>query len=116
MKLFRAATVLLIFSLFTIGSMPATGLAFSGYKHWAVHFVTYALLALFFGLGWQRLKLSYIALIVAAIGFVHELSEIVTHSHALEFNDVVVNASGALTGAAILIVIRKFWQSPQGHF
>ena len=113
MKLFRVATVLLIFSLFTIGSMPATGLAFPGYSHWAVHFSTYALLALFFGLGWQKLKPSYIALIVTAIGFVHELSEIVTHSHALEFNDVIVNASGALTTVVILIVARKFGQPGQ---
>jgi len=42
-----------------------------------------------------------IAAFVAMIGAIHELTEIITHSHAFETEDVMVNAIGALIGVAI---------------
>jgi len=36
-----------------------------------------------------------------SIGALHEVAEIITHSHAFETADVIVNAVGALIGAAI---------------
>jgi len=38
---------------------------------------------------------------VAAIGAIHEDTEIITHSHTFETEDVIVNALGALIGVAI---------------
>jgi VanZ family protein len=110
MNLYRYATVSLVFCLFTVGSFPAVGEAFPGLMHWLVHFMTYALIAFLFGLGWRSMGAIYIAVIVAATGTLHEVSEIVTHSHAFEFRDAIVNALGALMGIVILYVFRKFWQ------
>jgi hypothetical protein len=50
-KLARAAAVLLTLGLFTIGSIPAAGLAFPGLMHWIAHLAAYALLAFAYGLG-----------------------------------------------------------------
>ncbi len=105
--LYRATTVLLILGLFTLGSMPAAGQAFTGTMHWVAHLSTFALIAFVFGLGWQRMQEAHIAAIVASIGCIHELTEIFTHSHGLEINDVVINAIGALIGVTILSGIRK---------
>ena len=99
---YRAATVLLILCLFTVGSYPAAGQAFPGNMHWLAHLSAYGLIAFVIGLGWQKMKPIHIAIIVGAIGFVHEVTEIVTHSHGFESTDVVVNAIGALIGAGIL--------------
>ena len=38
---------------------------------------------------------------MAAIGVIHERSEIFTHSHDFETEDAIVNAIGALIGVAI---------------
>jgi len=108
MNLYRTITFLLIVMLFTIGSFPAAGLAFPGNSHWIAHLTAYALIALFFGLGWTQRHAVFIALMVAGIGLVHELSEIITHAHAFEANDVIINASGALLGVCILSIIRKY--------
>jgi VanZ family protein len=104
---YRATTVLLILGLFTIGSMPAAGQVFHGTMHSVAHLSAYALIAFAFGLGWQRMQATHIAAIVATIGCIHELTEIITHSHGFEINDVVINAIGALIGVTILSGIRK---------
>lgn len=108
MKLYRTVTILLIFMLFSIGSLPATGQSFPGNAHWIAHLTSYALIALFFGLGWPNWRAVFIALTVASIGLLHELSEIITHGHGFETNDVMINASGAIIGVLILSVIREF--------
>ena len=97
-----------ILTLFTVGSVPATGQAFPGNSHWIAHLTAYALIAFFCGLGWPNWRAVFIALFVATIGLVHELTEIITHAHPFEQNDVVINATGALIGVLILSIIREF--------
>jgi VanZ family protein len=105
---FRIASIALVIALFTVGSLPATGHAFPGNLHWGVHLFTYALISFCMGMGWQKLPAAFTAVIVAAIGIVHEVTEIVTHSHNFEFYDAVINTLGALIGMAILILVRKW--------
>jgi hypothetical protein len=102
---YRLATTLLILGLFSIGSLPAAGQVFHGTMHLMAHLAAFALIAFAFGLGWQRMQATYIVLIVASIGFVHELTEIITHSHPFETQDAVIDAIGALIGVAILSII-----------
>lgn len=104
----RAATVLLILALFTIGSMPATGRAFPGSMHLVIHLAVYASIAFTYGIGWRKMQATQIVVMVSFIGIAHELTEIVTHSHSFEFKDTVINGFGALLGAAILNGFRKF--------
>ncbi len=73
--------------------------------HWVAHLAAYALIAFAFGLGWSQRSTLSIWVFVAAIGAIHEITEIITHSHAFETEDAVVNAIGALIGVAILRVI-----------
>ncbi len=47
------------------------------------------------------------AAVVAAIGAIHEASEIFTHSHAFETADAIVNAIGALIGVAIQRAVQR---------
>ena len=100
-KLARAAAVLLTLGLFTIGSIPAASLVFPGVLHWIAHLAAYALIAFAFGLGWSLRPAAYMVALVAAIGAMHEFTEIITHSHAFETEDVIVNAIGAMIGVAI---------------
>lgn len=58
-------------------------------------------LRLWAGLGWAVRPAVHIAIFVATIGAIHEATEIVTHSHAFETEDAIVNAIGALIGVAI---------------
>ncbi|MBE0626769.1 MAG: hypothetical protein IH606_18375 [Burkholderiales bacterium] len=106
-SLARAAAVLLTLGLFTIGSIPATGQAFPGAMHWVAHLAAYALLAFAYGLGWPRRPATQVAAFVAAIGAIHEISEIITHSHALETADVIVNAVGAMIGVGIQRALQR---------
>jgi len=105
---FRIASIALVIALFTVGSLPATGHAFPGNLHWGVHLSTYAVISFCMGMGWQKLPAAFTTVIVAAIGIVHEVTEIVTHSHNFEFYDAVINTLGALIGMAILILVRKW--------
>jgi glycopeptide antibiotics resistance protein len=43
----------------------------------------------------------HIAALVAAIGATHEITEIITHHHTFEAQDVIVNTIGALIGVAL---------------
>ena len=106
-KLARAAALLLTLGLFTAGSIPAAGLAFPGVLHWIAHLAAYAMIAFAYGLGWPHRPAAYIAAIVATIGAVHELTQIVTHSHHFETEDTIVNAIGALIGVAIQRAIQR---------
>jgi VanZ family protein len=107
-SIFRITTILLILALFTVGSVPATGQAFPGNLHWAVHLAAYASISFSLGMGWQKIPVVYTAVIVAAIGIFHEVTEIVTHSHVFEFYDAVVNFLGAVIGMVFLILVRKW--------
>ena len=100
-RLIRAAAVLLTLGLFTLGSIPTAGHTFPGAMHWVAHLATYALIAFAFCLGWQHRLALHIAALVAVIGVIHEVTEIITHSHGFEIKDVMVNAIGALIGVAI---------------
>ncbi len=102
-KLARAAAVLLTLGLFTIGSIPAAGEAFPGAMHWIAHLSAYALVAFAFafGLGWPLQPAVHVSAFVALIGTIHEATEIITHSHAFESEDVIINAIGALIGVAL---------------
>lgn len=100
-KLARAGAALLTLGLFTIGSIPAAGLAFPGALHWLAHLAAYAMIAAAYGLGWPLQPAMQIAAGVAAIGAAHEFTEIFTHHHVFEAADVIVNAIGALIGVAI---------------
>lgn len=100
-RLARATALLLTLGLFTVGSFPAVGLAFPGPMHWIAHLAAYALIAFAYGLGWPLRPAIQMAAAVAAIGAIHEFTEIYTHSHVFETEDVIVNAIGALIGVAI---------------
>lgn len=115
MTLYRAATVLLILGLFTVGSIPTAGQAFPGTMHWVAHVSTYALIAFVWGIGWRGMQAISIAAIVTAIGVCHELTEIITHNHDFEYMDAVVNGLGALAGVAILTGLRKFLQKKKAQ-
>ena len=106
-KLARAAAVLLTLGLFTIGSIPAAGLAFPGPMHWVAHLAAYALIAFAYGLGWPLRPAAHLVALVAAIGAIHEITEIITHGHAFETRDVIVNAIGALIGVAIQRALQR---------
>jgi VanZ family protein len=93
--------MLLTVGLFAISSTPKAGYAFPGVMHWVAHLAAYALIAFAFGLGWPKRPMVHIAILVAAIGVIHEMTEIITHSHAFEIEDAIVNAIGALVGVAI---------------
>jgi hypothetical protein len=97
----RAFAVLLTLGLFIVGSSPNAGDAFPGAMHWVMHLAVFALIAFAFGLGWPKRPVAHIAILVAAIGIVHEITEISTHNHAFESEDAIVNALGALIGVAI---------------
>ena len=118
MTIFRAATVLLILCLFFLGSIPAVGKAFPGSMHLVIHLAAYALIAFSFCLGWQNMQVMHIAAIVTTIGVIHEMSEVITHSHLFEFKDAIVNGFGALIGVAISKGLQKFRQKekPPGFF
>lgn len=115
MTIFRASTVLLILCLFTVGSIPAVGKAFPGSMHWVIHLAAYALISFSFGSGWQNIHAMHIAAIVTTIGFIHEVTEIITHNHIFEFKDAIVNGFGALIGAAILIGLQKLRQKEKSQ-
>ena len=106
--LYSAATVLLTLTLFIIGSIPTIGQALSGFMHWTAHVGTYALIAFTCGLGWRKAKAIYVLMIVSAIGIIHELTEIITHSHGFELKDAFVNCIGSLVGVVIVNEFRKF--------
>lgn len=99
--------MLLTLGLFTVGSMPAAGHAFPGAMHWVAHLAAYALIAFAFGLGWPKQPAVQIAALVAAIGAIHEATEIITHSHIFEIEDAIVNATGAMIGVAIQRAIQR---------
>lgn len=101
-SLYRSIIALLIFLLFAIGDLPAASKVFPGILHWAAHFAVFALIAFTCGMGWRKTPAAHIALVVAGIGILHEVSEIVFHSHGFEFMDAAVNVAGALTGVAVM--------------
>ena len=101
----RALAIALTAFLFVAGSFPAAGLAFPGVAHWIAHFAAYAAIAFAYALGWQKQPAMLIAVFVAAIGAIHETSEIFTHHHALEFADILVNSIGAAIGATLMRAI-----------
>lgn len=97
----RALAIALTVFLFVAGSIPAAGQAFPGVMHWIAHLAAYALIALAYALGWQKQPALLVAGFVAALGAIHEYSEIFTHGHALEIADILVNAIGAGLGVAL---------------
>lgn len=93
--------MLLTLGLFIIGSTHTASHAFPGAMHWVAHLATYALIAFASGLGWPQRPAAHIAAVVATIGAIHEITEIITHSHGFEIEDAVVNTIGALIGVTI---------------
>jgi len=57
---------------------PCGRRAFSGTMHWIAHLAAYALIAFAFSLGWPLRPAAYMVALVATIGAIHELTEIVT--------------------------------------
>jgi hypothetical protein len=106
-RLFKISSILLIVLLFTVGSLPAAGEQFPGISHWIAHLIVYALIAFTFGMGWGRIPATFVALMIGAIGVLHELTEIVFHAHPFETHDAVVNICGALAGSAVLALYRN---------
>ena len=109
----RASAIALTIVLFVAGSFPVAGQSFPGATHWIAHPAAYAVLAFAYAPGWQKQAALCVALcvavLVAALGAIHEIAEIVTHGHALEIADIVVNSAGVATGVAVermLIQIR----------
>ena len=97
----RALAIALTVFLFVAGSFPAAGQAFPGVTHWIAHLAAYAVIAFAYGLGWQKQPALLVAGFVAALGAIHEYSEIFTHDHTLEIADILVNTIGAGIGVAL---------------
>lgn len=97
---FRALAIALTVIVFAAGSFPAAGHAFPGIMHWIAHLAAYALIACAYALGWHKQPALLVAGFVAALGALHECTEIFTHAHALEIADIVVNSIGAAIGVA----------------
>src|SRR5687768_16352087 len=73
--------ILLTIGLFVIGGRAGAGSLFKGNIHWIAHFLTYALLAIFYVKAFPKQHAIAIAVIVACIGGLHEAYEIKTHGH-----------------------------------
>jgi VanZ family protein len=106
-KCSRTAAVLLTFGLFAVGSIPSTGQAFHGSLHWVAHLAAYAMIAFSYCHGWPQRPAVQIAAFVAAVGAIHEVTEIITHSHGFETEDAIINAIGALIGVVIQKTIQR---------
>jgi VanZ family protein len=98
---YRTLAIALTVFLFVVGSFPAAGQAFPGVTHWIAHLAAYAVIAFAYGLGWQKQPAILVASFVAALGGIHEYSEIFTHNHELEIADILVNSIGASIGVAL---------------
>jgi hypothetical protein len=112
-RIFKISSIVLVVLLFTVGSIPATGEQFPGATHWLVHLLFYAGVALSFGLGWPLLPTPSVALIVGAVGLVHEVTEIVSHGHPFEGRDAIINFVGAVAGSAVVALYER-WQVHHG--
>jgi VanZ family protein len=106
-RIFKILSISLIVLLFTVGSMPAVGEQFSGAAHWMAHLAAYAVIALVFGLGWNKIPAVYVALMIGVVGVIHEVTEIASHGHPFETRDAIVNFLGAVAGSAILTLYKK---------
>ena len=98
---YRALAIALTAFLFVAGSFPLAGQAFPGVTHWIAQLAAYAVMAFACSLGWQKQAAILVIGFVAALGAIHEYSEIFTHDHALEIADIVVNSIGAGIGVAL---------------
>jgi hypothetical protein len=112
-RIARISAILFTLTLFTVGSIPAAGLAFPGVMHYVAHTVAYALIAIAYGMGWPQRSFAQVAAFVAVIGLVHEITEIVTHHHNFETEDVMVNALAALGGVMLQRFAQRHWLSTQ---
>jgi hypothetical protein len=108
----RILAIALTIALFVVGGRPEAGAVFSGAAHTVAHFVVYGAIAFFYARGFGRWPFIAVALLVSAIGCVHEFYEITAHGHAFEFVDAGVNACGALVGA-LLGRMLKTWRGAQ---
>ncbi len=100
-RIARITALLLTLGLFTVGNLPNAGQAFPGILHWVAHFCAYALIAFTFSLGWPHRPAVHLGLLVTVLGALHETTEIITHHHPFETEDVMVNTLGALLGIAV---------------
>ena len=100
-SLAAVSAVVLTLVLFVVGGRSETGQAIGASNHLAAHLGAYGLIAVAYGYALPRLSWPAVALLVAAIGGLHEYYEIGAHHHPLEWEDVRTNALGALGGALV---------------
>ena len=82
--------------------VPSTGVGSkSAILHWLAHLVAFAILAFTWRFGLPRFSAIAVALAVVAFGLAHEAIEILGHSHAYEWADVVVDSIGSISGVVI---------------
>jgi uncharacterized membrane protein (DUF2068 family) len=101
----RVLAYILVIILFTAGSVPAVGEAFPGNLHWIAHLCAYSLIAASIGLGWPTRSMLFVAAVAGLIGLIHEITEIATHHHMLEWPDVMINSLGGLIGVVLQRVL-----------
>ncbi|HET7361957.1 MAG TPA: hypothetical protein VFJ70_00155 [Burkholderiales bacterium] len=75
--------------------------------HCLVHAVVFALLAAVWALGLPRVPIIPIAGAIVLFGFAHEWYEIRGHAHGFELDDAIVDAFGAIAGAAVARLLRR---------
>ena len=100
-RLIRAAAVLLTLGLFTLGSITHRWAYFSRRDALggASCYLCFDCLHL---LPWLAAPVSTAhCCLGSVIGVIHEVTEIITHSHGFEIKDVMVNALGVLIGVLI---------------
>jgi VanZ family protein len=98
-RYFLLAALLLTGLLFVGGGHPGTVIA-SEVWHDLAHVAALAAIAFAYSRGLPRLHWLWIVVLVAVLGGVHELSQKLTSAHDAELDDVLLDALGALLGAA----------------
>lgn len=116
-SVYRAVAIFVIVAIFITSSIPAIVQSIPSTMHYVAHCSAYAFMAAIICLGWPKIKLIRIATLVASVGILHELSEIITHHHGFEYIDAIIDGMGALVGTVILKGLQYYGQKekPPGY-
>jgi VanZ family protein len=94
------AAAALTLSLLAVSVVPIAGQVAPGNWHWIAHLGAYAVLAFLWRRALPRASALALAAAVIAFGFAQEAIEITGHAHAFELADALIDAAGAILGAA----------------
>ncbi len=93
------ALALSIGIFFVAGQRPVSEMLNGTGLHWIAHIMTYGILAAGYAKGLPRAPVILIGCLTAAIGGLHELSEVAKYGIHLEYRDLFYDTASALAGA-----------------